>query len=75
MIINTQKKKYSFAPSAKKKFLNITEEALAIGKVPPEDVARMLASRKFRTQEDFDQFSPRTKEMAMISTIIKDAFK
>lgn len=26
-----------------RKSLNITEEALAIGKVPPEDVARLIA--------------------------------
>ena len=26
-----------------RKSLNITEEALAIGKVPPEDIARMIA--------------------------------
>jgi hypothetical protein len=30
-------------PSSVRKSLNITEEALAIGKIPPEDVARMIA--------------------------------
>lgn len=55
--------------------LNITEEALAIGKVPPEDVARMLSKQIFRTEKDLDRLSPRTREMALVSSIIKESFK
>lgn len=34
---------HTMGNSTLRKSLNITEEALAIGKVPPEDIARMIA--------------------------------
>lgn len=52
-----------------RKSLNITEEALAIGKVPPEEIARLIASGRLH-----GNLSPRTKEMAMISRAIKECF-
>jgi len=32
--------------------MNIREEALAIGKVPPEIVAKRLSGKMFKTEED-----------------------
>jgi serine/threonine protein kinase len=58
----------------KVKVLNIREEALAIGKVPPEDVAKKLSGKLFKTEEDLKLLSPRTREMALISTVIKESF-
>ncbi|CDW78816.1 UNKNOWN [Stylonychia lemnae] len=62
-------------PPVNKRLLNITEEALAIGKVPPEDVARLLSKSVIKSEKDLDQFSPRTKEMALISAIVKESFQ
>jgi len=54
--------------------MSIREEALAIGKVPPEEVARKIAGRMFKTEQDMKHLSPRSKEMALISTVIKESF-
>lgn len=53
--------------------MNITEEALAIGKVPCEDVARMIARGQI-TQSTLGGYSPRTKEMGMISRAVRECF-
>ena len=53
--------------------MNITEEALAIGKIPPEEVARMIARGQLHPGT-LPNYSPRTKEMAMISRGIRDCF-
>lgn len=53
-----------------RKSMNITEEALAIGKVPPEEVARMIANGRLMQ----GNLSPRTREMAMISRAIRESF-
>ena len=55
-----------------RKSLNITEEALAIGKVPCEDVAKMIANGKLNLNSNI---SPRTKEMALLSRAIVDCFR
>lgn len=57
--------------SSVRKSLNITEEALAIGKIPCEEVARMIARGG---TSSFTKASPRTKEMVMLSRGIKDCF-
>lgn len=56
-----------------RKSLNITEEALAIGKVPCEEVARMIRLGEINPST-VGSFSPRTREMAMISRAIKECF-
>ena len=57
-------------PVSLRKSINITEEALAIGKIPTEDVARMIAHGRLNP----NQMSPRTKEMVMISRVVRDVF-
>lgn len=61
------------ANSDMRKSMNITEEALAIGKIPPEEVARMIARGQLHPGT-LPNYSPRTKEMAMISRGIRDCF-
>jgi hypothetical protein len=59
--------------STLRKSLNITEEALAIGKIPPEEIARMIARGQI-TANNLPNCSPRTREMAMISRAIRECF-
>lgn len=61
------------ANSTLRKSINITEEALAIGKVPPEQIARMVASNQINNH-NIQNFSPRTREMAIISRAIRECF-
>jgi hypothetical protein len=55
-----------------RKSINITEEALAIGKIPPEEVARRIATGQYT---DLENLSPRSKEMALLSMAIKEHFQ
>lgn len=55
--------------------INITKEALAIGKVPPEQVADMIRASKFRLDENDPSLSPRAKEMVGISNLIRKSFQ
>jgi len=70
--------------------INITEEALRIGKVPVEDVAANIATNRYtkdglligskreqqaKMHRSEDAFSPRVMEMCALSAKIKEAFK
>jgi len=55
--------------------INITKEALALGKVPPEQIADMIREHKFQLKEDDPTLSPRAKEMVGISNLIRKSFK
>ena len=54
--------------------INITQEALDIGKVPPEYIAQLIANSGHNLSQVDPNLSPRTKEMADISTIIRKSF-
>ena len=43
--------------------------------MPPEVVAKNISHHRFKTEEDLMKFSPRTREMALISTCIKESFR
>lgn len=43
--------------------INITKEALEMGKQPPEAVADKIAACNYTLREDDKKLSPRTKEM------------
>lgn len=47
--------------------INITREALALGKVPPEHIADLLKASGYAMNEDDPKLSPRTKEIINIS--------
>jgi hypothetical protein len=47
---------------------------LALGKIAPEKVADMFAKNKYKLNSQDKPFSPRTKEMWDISTIIRKSF-
>ena len=46
--------------------INITKEALALGKVPPETIADMIKASGYTLREDDPKLSPRTKEMVKL---------
>lgn len=48
---------------------------MAIGKVPPEAVAKIIAHQTIKSEGDLAKFSPRTREMALISTAVKESFR
>jgi 5'-AMP-activated protein kinase catalytic alpha subunit len=54
--------------------INITQEALDIGKVPPEYIAQLIANSGHNLSQVDPNLSPRTKEMVDISTIIRKSF-
>ena len=60
--------------------INITEEALRRGKLPPETVARNIAQNRYNTKGGIkkegskSKVSPRVREMVNISERIKTAF-
>lgn len=57
----------------KRKSINITEEALKIGKIPIEEIAVHLASRTYHKNPEI--VSPRTREIIDISQAIQKNFK
>ena len=54
--------------------MNITEEALAIGKVPPEDISFMIANSGHTLLPSDRNLSPRTREMVELSNHIRKSF-
>ena len=52
--------------------MNITKEALAIGKLPIEKIAELMNNRKITSKSTT---SPRTKEVLEMSDAIKKSFK
>lgn len=55
--------------------INITKEALALGKVPPEQIADLIKGSGYSMKEDDAGLSPRTREMVGISHLIRRSFK
>lgn len=55
--------------------INITKEALAIGKVPPEQISDLIKASKNSLLPSDPNLSPRTKEMVGISNLIRKSFK
>ena len=47
--------------------INITKEALAAGKVPPEAVADKIAACNYAIKKDDRKHSPRTREMVGVT--------
>jgi serine/threonine protein kinase len=56
-----------------RKSINITEEALAIGKIPAEEIAKKIASGILSISKT--GVSPRSQEMVLLSQLIKTSFK
>lgn len=54
---------------------NITKEALAIGKIPPEDISYLIANHGKNLKADDRNLSPRTREMIQISGVIQKSFE
>jgi len=52
--------------------VNITQEALALGKIPIEKIAEQIYSRKLTKESNS---SPRTKEVIEVSNAIKKSFQ
>lgn len=55
--------------------INITKEALELGKVPPEHVADMIAASNHSLSHTDKQLSPRTREIVGISNAIRKSFQ
>jgi len=53
---------------------NISKEALAIGKIPPEDVGKLIADSGHSLVHTDRNLSPRTREMVEISNKIRKSF-
>jgi serine/threonine protein kinase len=53
---------------------NISKEALAIGKIPPEKVADLIANSGHSLVHTDKKLSPRTREMVEISNKIRKSF-
>jgi len=54
--------------------INITKEALALGKVPPERIAEQIAESGYTLSPADSALSPRTREMVGISNLIRKSF-
>lgn len=54
--------------------INITKEALEIGKVPPEEIADKIAQSNYSLNEKDKSLSPRMREMVGISNMIRKSF-
>jgi hypothetical protein len=53
---------------------NISKEALAMGKIPPEKVAELIANSGHSLVHTDKNLSPRTREMVEISNKIRKSF-
>jgi hypothetical protein len=51
--------------------MNITQEALAIGKIPIEKIAEQIHTKRITMES---QVSPRTREVLEVSTAIRKCF-
>ena len=68
----TTKDKYKSQSDLIQNSINITQEALDIGKVPIEKIAKLIATNQINQQAPA---SPRTKEIIEMSSLIKKNFK
>ena len=54
--------------------INITQEALEMGKLPPEAVADKIAALNYKMTHHDRQLSPRTREIVGVSNLIRKSF-